>query len=84
DFAEAWINQGVALILLGQPDKAIPVLDRATQLKPNSANAWINKAEAYMELERFDDAIASLKKALEIQPNNEYAATMLIAAEAKK
>ncbi len=84
DFAEAWINQGVALILLGQPEKAIPVLDRATQLKPNSANAWINKAEAYMELERFDDAIASLKKALEIQPNNEYAATMLIAAEAKK
>lgn len=84
DFAEAWINQGVALILLGQPEKAIPVLDRAIQLKPNSANAWINKAEAYMELERFDDAIASLKKALEIQPNNEYAATMLIAAEAKK
>lgn len=84
DFAEAWINQGVALILLGQPEKAIPVLDRAIQLKPNSANAWINKAEAYMELERFDDAIASLKKALEIQPNNEYAATMLIAAEANK
>ncbi|MEQ9553308.1 MAG: tetratricopeptide repeat protein [Coleofasciculus sp. G3-WIS-01] len=84
DFAEAWINQGVALILLGQSEKAIPVLDRAIQLKPNSANAWINKAEAYMELERFDDAIASLKKALEIQPNNEYAATMLIAAEAKK
>ncbi|EDX78310.1 tetratricopeptide repeat domain protein [Coleofasciculus chthonoplastes PCC 7420] len=84
DFAEAWINQGVALILLGQPEKAIPILDRAIQLKPNSANAWINKAEAYMELERYDDAIASLKKALEIQPNNEYAATMLIAAEAKK
>jgi eukaryotic-like serine/threonine-protein kinase len=84
DFAEAWINQGVALILLGQSEKAIPILDRATQLKPNSANAWINKAEAYMELEQFDDAIASLKKALEIQPNNEYAATMLIAAEAKK
>ncbi|MEQ8972749.1 MAG: serine/threonine-protein kinase [Coleofasciculus sp. C1-SOL-03] len=84
DFAEAWINQGVALILLGQPEKAIPVLDRAIQLKPNSANAWINKAEAYMELEQFDHAIASLKKALEIQPNNEYAATMLIAAEAKK
>ncbi|MEQ9672543.1 protein kinase domain-containing protein [Coleofasciculus sp. G2-EDA-02] len=84
DFAEAWINQGVALILLGQSEKAIPVLDRAIQLKPNSANAWINKAEAYMELEQFDDAIASLKKALEIQPNNEYAATMLIAAEAKK
>jgi len=84
DFAEAWINQGVALILLGQSEKAIPVLDRAIQLKPNSANAWINQAEAYMELERFDDAIASLKKALEIEPNNEYAATMLIAAEAKK
>jgi Flp pilus assembly protein TadD len=70
DFAEAWNNQGVALLKLNRPSDALNALEKATQLQPQFANAWANRGAALWKLERYDQAIASVEKAVKLQPDD--------------
>jgi Flp pilus assembly protein TadD len=50
--------------------EAITALDKAIDLKRNSAEAWSTRGAALCNLGRFEEGIASLDKALQIQPDN--------------
>ncbi|NEO44729.1 MAG: tetratricopeptide repeat protein [Moorea sp. SIO4A3] len=70
DFAEAWINRGVALHKLYRYSEAIEAYNQALELNPNSADAWSNKGAAYWAKGQYDRAINAMEKALQIQPNH--------------
>jgi tetratricopeptide (TPR) repeat protein len=70
---DALYNLGMCFTELGQPEKAIPVLKRCVELKPDFDNAFVALGFAY---ERTNDSENSKKYFLEaimINPNNSYA-----------
>lgn len=73
DFAEAWVDRGVALQKLERSWEANTALDKAIKLNRDSALAWSTKGEALENLGLLKEAIDALDKAIQLQPNNSQA-----------
>jgi len=69
DEAQAQINLGAALLMQGEPIKALPELLRAKELAPKNADVENYLGLAYLHGQReYELAIESFKKALAINP----------------
>lgn len=73
DFAEAWVDRGVALQKLERSWEANDALNKAIKLKRDSAIAWSTKGEALENLGLLKEANEALDKAIQLQPNNSKA-----------
>lgn len=62
--AAHWV--GVLLTQAGQPESAVPLLERAVSARPNDAAFVHNLAHAYLNCGRPDDAIAAFDRAVDL------------------
>ena len=75
--AEAHEKLGLAMFLRGDPQAALPHLERARSLDPASASAHLNLAVLYADLERFAEARALATQALRLDPGETRAEDLL-------
>ncbi len=75
---DADVNEGMGMLISmkGQPERALPYLEKAVRLKP-SGMAWGNLGSAYGDLGRDDQAIFAFRKAVELEPANVAASYQL-------
>jgi tetratricopeptide (TPR) repeat protein len=59
-------NMGYTLVAAGEPDKALPYLDRGITLQPRFAELYANRAWAKMELGRWEEGAADAQHALNL------------------
>jgi superkiller protein 3 len=67
------VDAAYAALNGGNPEAAIPLLQRAVELEPKHKLAWNYLGLAYLRLGKFDDAIAAFRKQIEINPYDQYA-----------
>jgi tetratricopeptide (TPR) repeat protein len=67
--AEGWRlnNEGLAYLIASEPapEKAIPLLEKATATDANNAVAWNNLGSAYVQTEQLDKAKNAFEKSIE-------------------
>lgn len=68
DFAEAYLQKGVAESQLGQIQEAIVNYSHTIRLRPLMTIAWINRGGAYAKLEEDDRALADYTEAIRLWP----------------
>lgn len=68
---DSLVLHGVIFATSGNLDAAIPLFERAAQIRPGDTSIHINLAKANEELGRFDAAIGHYRRSLEIDPNND-------------
>ena len=61
--------EGVILFTAGRPAEAVPALERAAKLAPDSALVYRNLGAAYHGADRYAEATTSLQTALQIKPD---------------
>jgi tetratricopeptide (TPR) repeat protein len=66
EFAEAYSNRGFVYREMGQPLRAIEVLDEAIRLDPNSSAAYNNRGIAYSDLGEYQQAIQDYDEAIRL------------------
>lgn len=66
------INSARLLIDQKQPDEALPRLDHAVMLEPDSTAAHRLFGRAYAAQGKVDDAIAAYERAIELDPNDSW------------
>jgi tetratricopeptide (TPR) repeat protein len=59
---------GRLYLLSSRPHRARPVLERASEVAPNSAEVWASLGLAYIQLSEIEPALAALRRALELDP----------------
>ncbi len=84
--APALHYSGVLLLQAGQPDAALPRLERAVALDPQPADAWSNLALGYQAAGRTADALRALDQATRRAPRDpaiweNFAAALLDASQ---
>lgn len=57
-----------ALADIGQPERAIPMLQSAIELNRNNAQAWAALGSAQVLCRRYEEAIRNLRKGIDISP----------------
>jgi tetratricopeptide (TPR) repeat protein len=77
EYAAAWRDLGLALIMAGDPDEAEKALTKSLELDPSSVTAWYNRGLLNMHAGRFEQAEQDLKKAAELAPENQDVARLL-------
>jgi tetratricopeptide (TPR) repeat protein len=75
-------NLGITLVRMGQPDAAIPYIEKSIRLSPNDPliapnYAWL--ARSYLLLGHLDEAIDLLRKALVTNPRGSFDHLMWLA-----
>lgn len=70
---EELVDAAYAALNAGNPEGAIPLLQRVVELEPKHKLAWNYLGLAYLRLGKFDDATAAFRKQIEINPYDEYA-----------
>jgi tetratricopeptide (TPR) repeat protein/transglutaminase-like putative cysteine protease len=70
---EELVDAAYAALNGGNPEAAIPLLQRAVELEPKHKLAWNYLGLAYLRLGKFDDAAGAFRKQIEINPYDEYA-----------
>ncbi|NEO25487.1 MAG: tetratricopeptide repeat protein [Kamptonema sp. SIO4C4] len=65
DYAEAWINQSVALWLLERNGDALMATRNALDLNPQSSRAWFNRGRILVTLQSYEEAVEAYRQALE-------------------
>lgn len=65
---QVWYLSGMAFLLQGRLQEAIPSLERAVVLDPKLAPAQFNLGFALERLERLDEALAAYRKAVAVAP----------------
>ncbi|MBI3998826.1 MAG: tetratricopeptide repeat protein [Armatimonadetes bacterium] len=75
EFGNPWNDIGAYLLQLGEPEQAIPYLQRALQTRRYDSYhfAHMNLGRAYLLLGRFEDARGAFRQALEVEPDYEPA-----------
>jgi tetratricopeptide (TPR) repeat protein len=81
DDAKLWYRCGVALISLGEVERAIQCLDRAIELDPSYPDAWARRGTATESLGDYEEARKYLDKALDLKPKSMIAKRGLNYAE---
>jgi adenylate cyclase len=61
---------GCAIADLGDPTRALPIVERSTEENPGNAQAWAALGATQLLLKRFEDGIASLRRGLRISPSD--------------
>jgi tetratricopeptide (TPR) repeat protein len=64
------VKHGEALVAQMQYAEAIPLLERATQLAPDSLDAWFSLGIAHNELEHWQEALPVWERVLSISPRS--------------
>jgi len=64
NLALGWYGEGEALLRLEQPEKAVPLLQKATDIDRRFPEAQLSLAEALTRLKKYDGAIASANRGL--------------------
>ena len=75
------LNLGLALEQAGRPADAIPHLEKATRVQPESGAAWFLLGLGYQQLNQPQRAIAPLREAVRLDTNNYDALFELADAE---
>ena len=65
----AYGSRGLALVSLGEIDRAIEDFDAELRLDPEDASALGNRARCWMQKTEFDKAISDYSEAIRIDPN---------------
>jgi protein O-GlcNAc transferase len=63
-------NLGLALLDLGQNERALNALEQAVRLSPRYADAHYNRGTALQALGRLDEALQSYEEAIRLQPDH--------------
>lgn len=71
DSAAGFLNQGLALLALGQTSDARDPLQTALDLGSQSPEAFIYLGRIYLQEDRADDALTTLERGQEMFPDNE-------------
>jgi Tfp pilus assembly protein PilF len=69
-YADAFINLGAIYGMKGKYELALPILNRAFQLRPADHNTLLNRALTFMNLNQFDNSIADFNRYLKLKPDN--------------
>jgi heat shock protein HtpX len=69
-FAEDWVNKGLALKDQCKYDEAIQAYDKAIEINPNCVEAWNGKGVALDDQGKYDEAIQAYNKAIELDPKD--------------
>lgn len=80
EFGNPWNDIGAYLIRMGEPEKAIPYLERALNARRYDTYQFVhvNLGRAHVLLGRFEDAKRAFMRALEVDPSSEHARDALI------
>ena len=81
DDPKLWFRYGVALLSLGDVNKAIECLDRAIELDPSDPTAWARRGTAMESLGEYEEAKKYFERALELKENSMLAKRGLNYAE---
>jgi adenylate cyclase len=85
NFARAYAQAANALVFVGKPAEAIPMVEQALQLSPNDPAIgvfyWV-KGRAYFTLGDYPKAIEALSESARVRPNLWYVQAWLAAAHA--
>ncbi|MHC4593988.1 MAG: tetratricopeptide repeat protein [Planctomycetota bacterium] len=68
--APAYILRARTCAAMGQTDRAIEDLERATTVEPNNVEAWVARSDFYNSLGQPDKAIADVQQALSLASND--------------
>jgi predicted CXXCH cytochrome family protein len=68
ELPEMQFNLAAVLHRTGHDAEALPLLDRAVELRPNFVAAWLMRSETLAALDKRDAAIADARQALAIDP----------------
>ena len=77
DYAAAWSDLGLAMIMTGDSEGADKALTRAIELDPTSVTAWYNRGLMNLHAGDLDRAEADLNRAAELAPDNQDVARLL-------
>ncbi|MGR3292715.1 MAG: tetratricopeptide repeat protein, partial [Candidatus Scalindua sp.] len=69
DFADAWINRGIALGDLEQHEEAVKSYDKAIALNSDDEVAWGNKGYELTKSGKYEEAILHHNKAIDLKPD---------------
>ncbi|RJP21808.1 MAG: tetratricopeptide repeat protein [Candidatus Abyssobacteria bacterium SURF_5] len=69
-FAEAHFNRGLALLLVGRNEEALPNFEKSVALNPYFVKGYHAIGDVFIKLQRFDEAIQQYDKALELNPED--------------
>lgn len=72
NFALAYSHKGNELVVLGHPDDAPPLIEKAIELSPRDPSLGIfywDMGRAHFFAARYDDAVPWLRKSVEVRPN---------------
>jgi tetratricopeptide (TPR) repeat protein len=65
-----WLRYGLALVNLGEVERAIQCFDKVIELEPQNPDAWARRGCAMESLGDFFEAKRYLEKALELKPTS--------------
>jgi tetratricopeptide (TPR) repeat protein len=77
DYAAAWRDLGLALIMAGDRVGADKALTKSLELDPTSVTAWYNRGLLNLHDGNLEQAEADLKKAATLAPENQEVARLL-------
>jgi Flp pilus assembly protein TadD/transglutaminase-like putative cysteine protease len=70
--ADELLESGIAALNAGNPEEAIPLLKRASEIDPKTKQVWNDLGLAYLRLGKFDDAAAAFHKQIDADPYDEH------------
>jgi len=68
--ASAYILRARTYSALGQNDRTVEDLERATAVEPNNVDVWAAMSDFYRSVGQLDKAVAGVQRALSLAPNN--------------
>jgi tetratricopeptide (TPR) repeat protein len=69
-FAPGWSLAGIAYARLGQSNRSVDDLRRATALAPDREEHWLNLTRELMEMSRYSEAISAVQDGLAANPES--------------
>jgi serine/threonine protein kinase len=70
EYAEVWINKGVALGKMGKHYDEVSCYDKALKLKTEDAIVWYDKALALDSLGRYEESLLCYEKSIKLNPKH--------------
>ncbi len=64
-------NKAYALVLLGEYDSALPIVNYALSLEPQESYIWGTRGELYYHIHEYEKCISDMTKSIELEENKE-------------
>jgi tetratricopeptide (TPR) repeat protein len=68
DSEALWMAAHALVLLAGEPETALSLIDRAISLNPNSPHAWWVSGSVHLHLRKYDTALEHLARARRLSP----------------